>query len=81
MTKLEEKLIKLGYETNEFLKCAYWKKIKRDLYIKILFNYDKTKFLRSYIDCCIETQQDIDNLQLAFSVMQKDLEELREYEI
>lgn len=77
MTKLEQKFKELGYETNEFLKGVYWKKIKTDLYIKILFNYNHKKIFNSYIDCCIYNQQDIDKLQQAFNVLQKDLEELK----
>ena len=93
MTKLEEKLIELGYEETG---DGYSSK-RNDNFI----SYSKlfhTSNLMAYLICVdvysngyfhsylleeryyIRTQQDIDNLQQAFNQMQKDLEELREYE-
>ena len=87
MTKLEEKLIELGYE--EQPKHAHNQRVV--LYFKNIYDYS----LAIYYDCksnkiidevvftnakIIRTQQDIDNLQLAFNELQRDLEVLKEYE-
>ena len=82
MTKLEEKLLELGYEY-----------INHNHYYKKRF----TKFVYSFIDLNstntrindygVETpnnvyrkQEQLDNLQQAFNQLQKDLEVLKEYE-
>ena len=74
MTKLEEKLLELGYETyNEVYK--YWRK---GLIVIETF-YER---IEDYYVCgprLIRTQQDIDNPQQALNQLQKDLEVLREY--
>ena len=80
MTKLEEKLIELGYELNgEYYNYnVYRKRISaNDLFVEVFHNLS--------LDYCIDvgyvySQQDIDNLQKAFNEMQKDLEELKNYE-
>ena len=80
MTKLEQKLIELGYE---FYIDSYGGKV----YIKL--DYYTTKIILSkkitgYIDTLeidrIDTQQQIDNLQQAFNQLQQDLEVLKKYE-
>lgn len=78
MTKLEEKLIELGYfaqfgigyikRINSFAFCIH---IMKDNQIY----YSINTFGKSWLD-----KQDIDNLQQAFNQLTKDLEELREYE-
>lgn len=76
MTKLEKKLKELGYK--EFVEEWYIKRIDNaEIHI-----YIGMKKIASDIDYkkLISTQQDIDNLQQAFNVMQKDLEELKKYE-
>lgn len=75
MTKLEEKLVELGYENvyaNVYLKrlnSIY--SISFEVYSNVYF-YNTYREIKTF-----KTQQDIDNLQLAFNVMQKDLEELK----
>ena len=83
MTKLEQKLIELGYE--KFHKYCYKKEygIKFTIFIRLVEN-NRNKINDNWISINmlqpIEFQQDIDNLQQAFNLMQKDLEELRMYE-
>ena len=73
MTKLEEKLIQLGYRqaphTNRFIK------VMNDIIFTIVTNYSD-KIIEKYAVVCVESQQDIDNLQQAFNQLQKDLEVL-----
>ena len=77
MTKLEQKLIELGYKEykNELLEEHYWYKREGDVLIiwedNDLFVDGSWKVLK---------QNDIDNLQQAFNQMQKDLEILKECE-
>lgn len=83
MTKLEEKLIELGYEYVESINC-FGKKHSRFISIFIELNKDKSKvndYDVEYNICRFKKQQQIDNLQQAFDVMQQDLEELKKYEI
>lgn len=85
MTKLEQKLIGLGYKKQPI----YTHNQRVILYFKNSFNYD----MAIYYDCksnkiidegvftdakIIRTQQHINNLQQAFNEMQKDLEILKE---
>ena len=87
MTKLEEKLLKLGYK-----KCH-----SRDYnfegltsYLKLIPNNHIVIFVNKESGCIdyhkvipfhdFQIQEDIDNLQQAFNEMQKDLEVLKEYE-
>ena len=82
MTKLEEKLIELGY-------CYAFDNSEGYLYVKspnkkyifnVLLSYSKRRIenydMLSVYD--IHSQKDIDNLQQAFDEMQKDLEILKE---
>ena len=90
MTKLEEKLIELGYERKEFLYVWFCKRITlNDLnfYIVISIKDNKITNYRVYINTIgnqyipiITDQHEIDTLQQTFNIMQKDLEVLREYE-
>ena len=75
MTKLEQKLIELGYETNNSI-YKYW--FKGQIVIQTFYGR-----LENYYIICpnnIHRQQDIDNLQQAFNQLQNDLKELKEYE-
>ena len=92
MTKLEQKLIELGYLRCICVENTYFKYISEVLYIVIELEYGLNKKVASFritnmqpnnynVWCLnITNQQDIDNLQLALDVMQKDLEVLKEYE-
>lgn len=92
MTKLEEKLIELGYEyaspngyysrlKNDYV-MRYEKDTKEDYQIIIDLDYKtKTKIIDCYISLSILRPKDIDNLQQAFDEMKKDLEVLRNVEI
>ena len=77
MTKLEEKLKELGYGKREYSKVQYFKSIEGGI-----IHLDITDLVSTYVEpkYIIHFQQDIDNLQQAFDIMQKDLEELRKYE-
>jgi hypothetical protein len=75
MTKLEQKLIELGYETNNSI-YKYW--FKGQIVIQTFYGN-----VENYYIICpnnIHRQQDIDNLQQAFNQLQSDLKELKEYE-
>ena len=86
MTKLEQKLIELGYEIylkefNTVSKLAYKTINKYD--IKLRLNKEITKiYAFGVVDECTElyinSQEQIDNLQQAFNIMQKDLEILKQ---
>ena len=86
MSKLEEKLIELGYECYGLSLNGYCynKRVNGRVDLKII--YDKTYRNRingwevNYYPVSVTSQQDIDNLQQAFNEMQKDLEVLKEYE-
>ena len=71
MTKLEEKLIELGYETKNIV-YKYWHKgliVIETFYERIEAWYILTPIL-------IRTQEDIEKYQQAFNQLQKDLEVL-----
>ena len=82
MSKLEDKLIELGYECYGLSPNGYCynKRVNGRLDLEIV--YDKTYRNRindwkvNYYPVSVTSQQDIDNLQLAFNTLQKDLEEL-----
>ena len=82
MTKLEKKLIELGYE--KYHKYAYKKDFGLKFSIWIVLKANNLNILNNWVSVGafypIRTQQDIDDLQQAFNVMQKDLEVLKEYE-
>ena len=83
MTKLEEKLIELGYEHHEnyYSHRLYIKKhLDTNDFITIRLSKDRTKISNAYIDYdsyYFTNQKQINNLQLAFNELQKDLEELK----
>ena len=91
MTKLEEKLIELGYKRTSANKVTnldingfhpfYYKYIGKCC-LSITINKDM-KITNYFIDSSsrfFNNQQDINELQQAFNQLQKDLEVLKEYE-
>lgn len=78
MTKLEQKLLQLGYRSNEANEYRFWvKRINNKCYIYIYLNEDKTHILNKNVDRMLYSKQDY--LE-AYDVMQKDLEEIKKYE-
>ena len=83
MTKLEEKLIQLGYECVSY---EYMSKLER--YEKVINNSVIYFYIRDneivmygvYPTCDYQFQYEIDDLQEALDQLQKDLEVLKEYE-
>lgn len=78
MTKLEQKLIELGYEKSSL--SIYYKKFTNmliltfEVYSEVIFSRVESQW--SGFSC----QEQIDNLQQAFNQLQNDLKELKEYE-
>lgn len=88
MTKIEQKLIELGYEPYEFTYGKYVKVIIKNAFMSetaliIRLENMNNKIKEGYIiqHVPIKSQQDIDNLQQAYNQVQSDLEVLKEYEI
>ena len=86
MTKLEQKLIELGYKVDwtlswSFLTVAWLKKYEHHQ-IAIYLDRDTNtiKCARVLPITYYSNQQDINNLQQAFNQLQNDLKELKEYE-
>lgn len=81
MTKLEEKLIELGYRKivlPTFIR--YFKFYVYDVEIIIDLEYERILYYMVLCTSAIKTQQHIEDLQQAYNIMKKDLEELRKYE-
>lgn len=81
MTKLEEKLIELGYKSyyNSLIHKhhRYYKQFSNIIGINIAINNDKITVSNvEYGSYLFHKQQDIDNLQQAFNQLQSDLKEL-----
>ena len=79
MTKLEEKLIQLGYEQIDILKNHYVKRFCVGILIHITFDTNNkcigwVKELPLYM---FDIQSKLDNLQQAFNQLQNDLEVLK----
>lgn len=86
MSKLEEKLVELGYKSyyNSLIHKhhRYYKQFSNIIGINITINNDKITVSNvEYGSYLFYKQQDIDNLQKAFDMLQKDLEVLKEYEL
>ena len=82
MTKLEQKLIELGYRYKNLTYSGYFfSRMYNEIEICLFFK-DESEVSKAYISTpfIIETQQQIDNLQQAFNQLQNDLKELKEYE-
>lgn len=83
MTKLEQKLIELGYKDhrkthpsfNDFFK--FYDDYMLVIYLNenVIIDYEIAVFSTKY-----KSQQDIDNLQQAFNQLQNDLKELKQVE-
>ena len=86
MTKLEEKLIGLGYihrYNPHHQLTEFFKNIRFSEYcLRITHKLDLDIIIESEVSTmyAIQTQQDIDNLQQAYNILQSDLEVLKEYE-
>ena len=74
MTKLEQKLIQLGYEKEEYNGIIYFK------YVDRCYLFINSHNLKKYgVECHMMTyteQRHIDNLQQAYNQLQSDLKEL-----
>lgn len=82
MTKLEKKLIKLGYKKDfRLLYGAYHKKIKEPN-ITCIFKVDcyNEKILDYWVESYIQNNDDLKQNKQAFNILQNDLKELKEYE-
>lgn len=84
-TKLEEKLIDLGYEkrevfyqNNNIYRIKYIKSVNNVAYIELNVYENYTYCVRN--EYSITDQSMIDRIQQAFNIMQKDLELLKEIE-
>ena len=76
MTKLEKKLIELGYTQEDYSSNIYYKFIKR---IYIFINaYNLNKYGVEYPMMTYTKQKHINDLQQAFNELQKDLEVLKQ---
>ena len=80
MTKLEQKLLELGYK-----RTGYFNFIKQVLENSLLIklDVDRKKILETYVDYYaigISYQWQIDTLQQAFNQLQIDLKKVKEYE-
>lgn len=80
MITLKEKLIELGYKKLDWSRVYYIKQIKESIEINIVVSYNCRKIENYYIDATIENKEDYKAVEQAFDVMQKDLEELKNYE-
>ena len=80
MTKLEQKLIELGYKQYSY--NGYNKKFNFGIfiYIAIINNGKIYSWVKESPLYMFDTQQQIDNLQQAFNRMNRDLEILKELE-
>lgn len=78
MTKLEQKLIELGYiEFGEFGEFVYHKNLNR-----IVLNNDKTKIINHFTKgISILYGCELDYMKDDFNQLQNDLEVLNEYEL
>ena len=79
MTKLEQKLIELGYE-NIYANSRWCKEYdgNKNIFITTDEYHKKIKDYYIHFYSNIECQEDIDNLQQAFNEMQNDLKELEQ---
>ena len=73
MTKLEEKLIELGYQDYQY----YWQKTRwiNDTFVIVQISKDLKGSIK---DLFVNSQEHINNIQQAYNEMQKDLDVLRQ---
>lgn len=81
MTKLEQKLIELGYKKDFRLYGAYRKKVK-DPNITIVLKADNynNKITDYWVESYIKCEDELKQSKKAFNQLQKDLEELKKYD-
>lgn len=82
MTKLEKKLIELGYEKishNYMTKITRYKKDFDFSYIHFHIRDNEIVMYGVSQTCDYQTKYEVDDLQEAIDQLQKDLEELKEY--
>lgn len=83
MTKLEEKLVELGYVKSKIFKDVYVKRGNEVMFFIYIDKYHlhvEKELCRLECTCYIQSQWHIDNLQQEFNQLQNDLEVLSEYE-
>lgn len=78
MTKLEEKLLELGYEKSNIPRIYIKRIYCNNIQLTICGNTVLSPKIQT--NNIVEYQWEIDNLQQAFNELQKDLEELKKYE-
>ena len=80
MTKLEEKLIELGYVESifEYRYIKYYQQTDNYILVQLYSDRKKVKSSSLYCGMALYKQKDIETLQQAFDEMQKDLEELKQ---
>lgn len=79
MTKLEEKLLELGYKEEwTYDNIAFYIKCEIDYETHIFLKNQKIVKSKINVKKHIEEQYQIDNLQQAFNQLQKDLEVLKD---
>lgn len=79
MTKLEEKLLELGYKENIFYKSLYQKQTYP--YIKCIVLNDKKTIIKRKFIYTHKFEIDLDILEKLSNDIKKDLEVLKEYGI
>lgn len=79
MTKLEEKLIELGYKVSIFQHryIKYYEETDNYILIQLSKYNDEIENCYLYCQSAFIIQEHIDSLQQAFNEMQKDLEVLK----
>ena len=76
MTKLEEKLLELGYKQGLRLITRFYKDIDCDGGITITLDYKFSRIVNYYVEAFIKKEQDLEVSKQAFNQLQKDLEVL-----
>lgn len=80
MTKLEEKLIELGYEKRSHNYMTRLTRYKKDFDFSYIHFHIRDNEIVMYgvsPTCDYQTQYEIDDLQVALDILQKDLEVLK----
>ena len=82
MTKIEEKLIELGYkkEKNYRLYVKNYLETDNEIWHILTVGNDEISLSKIYCQSAFIEQEHIDSLQQAFNEMQKDLEVLKSVE-
>ena len=79
MTKLEQKLIELGYEHCECFRWYYRKDINNEFRITFQLNceFNQIEEEESFVEGCVSSREELDRFNQAFDMFQKDLEVLK----